>query len=223
MGVEYKHWLLASDLAWVGDQSVAGRVHTVLQEWGLIAEPPVIYSLDEGRQKKLRGLPGQLDNPPRDLLVEYPMIEGKAIAEIMGPSYYPDDSIGERYFQKIALIIGSDFRVYDGGEATGTLIVKPPTQAGKHVSPYKDYLPHSLDVYPATSDTEPPVTTFEVNSEGWPVPKGFKGIFRSGLALDCGKDLPAICEKQNTIPCRQFATAIQEAFGTDLVQIGLWY
>ncbi len=76
MGIEYKHWLLASDLSWVGDQSVAARVHAVLDEWGLVTEGPVLYSLDGGRQKKLRGLPGQLAKPPCNLLVEYPMVTG---------------------------------------------------------------------------------------------------------------------------------------------------
>jgi hypothetical protein len=136
MGVEYKHWFLASDPSWIGDQSVAARVHAVLSEWGLIAEAPALYSLDGGRQEKLRGLLGQLANPPSNLLVEYPMVQGKVIAEIMGPSYYPEDTIGERYFQNIALIVGSDFRVFDGGEACGALVVKPPSHAGKAVQRY---------------------------------------------------------------------------------------
>ena len=223
MGVEYKHWFIAGNLNWTGDEDAARRVHDVLCDWGLAADAPTLYSLDGGRKKRLRGKLGQLAQPPDNLMAEYPEIESESVAKIMGPSYYPEDEIGPRYFQNIAVIIGTDFRVYDGHETTYTEVTDPPTTKGKSIKPYSEFLPHSFDVYSADSKTAPPTTTFEVSVDGWPVPVGFRGIWRCGLLLDCGKDLPAMMGKKHRVPSRKFASQMEKAFGTKLVQIGHYY
>jgi hypothetical protein len=113
--------------------------------------------------------------------------------------------------------------VYDGHETRYTEITDPPVTNGKPVKPFPEFLPYSFDVYPADRETVAPKTRFEVCVDGWPVPDGFRGIWRCGLVLDCGKDLPAFMGKKHQIPSRKFATQIEKAFDSTLVQIGHCY
>ena len=79
------------------------------------------------------------------------------------------------------------------------------------------------DAYPADSDTQPPEAALEASDHEWPLPAGFQGIWRCGVILDCGKDLPAFMQKSNNLPSARFASDIEDAFGAKIVQIGHLY
>ena len=224
MGVEYTHYLMVDDLTYVGTHAIALTLQDVLTTWGLIAGPPTIRSLDGGKAKKLRQT--SLAKVPVDfanLLVEFPHTEAETIADIMGPSEY--DNVDSRYIQAIALLIGADYRVYDGGETAFTTVIHPPQRNGKEVKPYKPNFKIRCytNAYPADGETTPPKAVLKPDLHDWPLPKGFCGIWRCGVILDCGKDLPAFAQKTNKLPSTRFASDITKAFGAKIVQVGHFY
>jgi hypothetical protein len=226
MGVEYEHWFFASDPHWIGNIATARNVSNVLQNWGLIVDSaPELFSLDGGKAKKLKVPLDQLAMAPRNLIIQFPMCTTEIVEEIMGPSYYAEEEIGPRYFQAIVIIMGTDFRVYNGGETTFTQILHPPTRDGKLTSAYKPDFRFSYwsDVFPADEKATPPDANLIVEAENWKVPKQFHGIWRAGLLLDCGKDLPSFMGKSNNIPSKRFTRDVEKAFGTKILQIGQWY
>lgn len=224
MGLEYTHYIFVDDLSYIGTPATAMALEAVLTKWGLVSGSPTMRSLDGGKAKKLRQ--SSLDKVPADisnLLVEYPFTEADTIADIMGPSEY--DDVNSRYIQKLVLLVGSDYRVYNGQETASTTVTAPPQKNGKDVKPYKpNYdISYYSDAYPADSETEPPKAELEPDLHEWPLPKGFCGIWRCAVILDCGKDLPAFMQKTNKLPSTKFASDIRKAFGRKIVQIGHLY
>jgi hypothetical protein len=224
MGVEYKHYMFVDDLSYVGTLATAVAIDSVLTEWGLVSGSPTIRSLDGGKgkllcQSSLEKIPADIAN----LLLEYPYTEGDTIENIMGPSDY--DDVDSRYIQTIAVLVGSDYRIYNGDETAYTTVTAPPQKNGKEVKPYEpNYdIYYYADAYPAESKTEPPKAILEPDLHDWPLPKGFCGIWRCGVILDCGKDLPAFIQKTNNLPSTKFASDIRNAFGGKIVQIGHYY
>jgi hypothetical protein len=224
MGVEYAHYLLAAHPAWIGDIGTARRVHEVLDRWQLVSSAPEVFGLSGGRMRRIRGSLEALRKPPVNLLVRYPFVSDVAtIAEIMGPSYYPSAQIDPRYFQRIGLVVGTDYRIGPIDEQLDAEVVCPPSRDGHEVAQHA-----ALDLcsegvicsYPADETTIPPVVRLEPPAR---FPPGFAGVWRGGLTLDCGKDLPRI---EGTPPLRVnpvFAADMEEAFGTQLIQIGRIY
>ena len=224
MGVEYKHYILVEDLSYIGTLSTAIAVERVLVDWGLVAGTPTIRSLDGGKDRKLRQ--STLQKVPAttsNLLVEYPFSEAESITDIMGPSEFGD--VDSRYIQQVAVLIGSDFRVYDGFETAYTSITSPPKQDGDVVKPFKQCydISHYADAYPADAETTPPTAVLEADLHDWPMPKSFCGVWRCGVILDCGKDVPAFMQKKNQLPSTKFVPDLRKAFGHKLIQIGHFY
>jgi len=220
MGIEYTHYMFVDDLSFIGTVATAAALEEVLAKWGLVSGTPTIRSLDGGKARKLRQ--GSLNNvspSTSNLLVEFPYTEADSIESVMGPSWNEVDS---RYIQRLALLVGSDYRVYNGFETSYTRVTTPPRKNGEEVKPFKtnhDIFYYS-DAYPADSETEPPVAVLEPGRQDWPLPKGFDGIWRCGVILDCGKDCPAFMEKTNTLPSTQFTSEVSNAFGRTIVQVG---
>lgn len=228
MGVEYQHCFFARDLARIGDQAVLARVHDVLTEWEIAVEPPAVYDIDGGRKRKQRANLGRLVSPPRNLLAEWPMVDAEASVErIMGPSYYPASQIGGRYFQQIMAVAGTDFRIFAGGELLSVEVHEPPVVRGRPAEAYDELrLGHAChQAYPGDAAARPPRATIRADARETTrlIPEGFNGIWRAGMILDCGKDLPAMAGKRATVPNTRFARDLADAFGAELVQIGFFY
>lgn len=224
MGIEYKHYIFVDDLSYIGTPATAMAVEAVLTKWGLVSGTPKIRVLNGGKSKTLRQRSlGKIPADTENLLIEYPFTDADAIADVMGPSEY--DDVDSRYIQTIAVLVGGDYRVYDGHETAYTTVTAPPRNSGKDVKPYKpNYdISYYADAYPADSETEPPKAMLERDFHDWPLPKGFCGIWRCGLILDCGKDLPAFMQKTNKLPSTKFTADIRKAFGHKIVQIGHFY
>lgn len=228
MGVEYQHCFFVRDLGWIGDQSALTRVHAALAKWGLADAGPAVYDIDDGRRRKQRAEPGAIKDPPRNLLAAWPeAFDAAAIPQILGPSYYPASQIGERYVQQIIAVVGTDFRVFAGGEMFEAEIERPPVNRGAAAERYDERrLGHACHyAYAADAAAQPPVARLRADRSvyGHLIPPGFSGVWRAGLILDCGKDLPAFAGQVAAVPGTAFAADLAEAFGTELVQTGFYY
>ncbi len=223
MGVEYAHYLLVHDPAWNGGIEVVRRVHAVLERWGLVSGEPELFGLEGARTRKLRGRLAAIKALPPNLLARYPHAgEGRVVAEVMGPSYYGLGDDG-RYFQRISLVVGSDFRVGPCSESVYIEVVRPPVRAGREEAPYSlsQHLWEFDDSYPADGTTIPPETRIEARRE---LPVGFTGIWRAGVILDCGKDLPRIDDHGFGVRVSdRFAAELETAFATQLIEVGRVY
>lgn len=56
-----------------------------------------------------------------------------------------------------------------------------------------------------------------------PVPQEFSGLFRVGLCLDCGKDLPAIARGRQPIADPRVKAQIEEALERRVLEVGIVY
>ncbi len=224
MGVEYAHYLLVRDLSWVRGAEAARRVHAVLDRWGLVSGEPELLGLDGGRARKLRGRLATIKAPPANLLVRYPHVDGgQAIADVLGPSYYGPQEDGDRYFQQLSVIVGTDFRVGPCFDSLSVRVVRPPTRGGREEAPYPEgsHLWEFDDSYPADETTLPPETRIEARGK---LPAGFTGVWRAGVMLDCGKDLPLIDDNGFGVRVSErFASDLETAFGTQLLEVGRVY
>ncbi|VTS01372.1 unnamed protein product [Gemmata massiliana] len=221
MGVEYAHYLLARDPNWIGSVDVARRVRSMLDRRGLASGEPELFGLEGGRRRKLRGRLATSKALPANLLVRYPHVNGgRAVAEVVGPSYYAAVGEDERYFQGISVVVGTDFRVGPCSESLSIEVIRLPTRAGRDVIPYSkgSCLWEFDDSYPADESALPPATRIEAHGE---LPAGFTGVWRAGLMLDCGKDLPRIDDFGFGLRLSdRFAAELADAFGTHLVEVG---
>ena len=224
MGVEYAHYLLVRDPGWTGGVEVARRVHAILDQRRLVSGEPGLFGLEGGRKRKLRGRLLTLKTAPSNLLVKYPHVDGgRAVAMVIGPSYYDSVVEEERYFHGISLVIGTDFRIGPCSNSLFVEVVRPPIRAGRKVSPYAQgsHLWEFDESYLADVSTLPPVTRIEAKRE---TPEGFTGAWRAGVMLDCGKDLPRTDEYGFGLRVSErFAAEIEAAFGTQLVEVGRVY
>lgn len=224
MGVEYAHYLLVRDPGWLGDIEVARRVHAVLERWQLFGGEPELFELVGGRRRKLRNRLLAIKHPPTNLLVRYPHVDGGlAVADVMGPSRYDTVEDDSRYFQRISIVVGTDFRIGPDSESLYIEVARPPTHDGDDVAPYPEgsCLWEFDDSYPADGSTLAPVTRIEARGK---LPPGFTGVWRAGVVLDCGKDLPRIDSHGFGVRVNeQFRVDLEAAFGTKLVEVGRVY
>ena len=233
MGVEYEHALLVNDVAWRPGIDAALAVIGVLEEYGLVVGKPEVYDLAGGLWKKAKSqslraaatLPDNCAIHWKNLLDDEQ--NSPSVARVFGPSHYDSVTDDDRYVQRVSLILGSDFRTLSGWECFQVeATAGPSTARGRQIEPLDDvhYSAHSDIVWPADFTAKPPRARLVV--EKWwvkPSPPTFDGIWRSGLFLDCGKDLPAIVERSSELPNTDFVGALSDAFGAPLAQIGWLY
>jgi hypothetical protein len=224
MGVEYAHYLLVRDPGWIGDIQVARRVHAVLEQWRLVGDEPELFELDGGRRRKLRGRLLSIKQPPPNLLVRYPHVDGgRAVADVMGPSRYDTVEDDSRCLQRISIVIGTDFRIGPDSESLYIEVIRPPVHDGDDVDshPEGSCLWEFDDSYSADGGTLAPVTRIEARGK---LPRGFTGVWRAGVVLDCGKDLPRIDSHGfGVLVNKRFRADLEAAFGTKLVEVGRVY
>jgi hypothetical protein len=223
VGVEYAHYLLVRDPGWFGDIEVARRVHAVLAKWQLVGGEPELFALEGGQEQRVKGRLTTLKRPPTNLLARYPKVKcGPAVAEVMGLSRY-DLAEEDRYFQRVSIVIGTDFRIGPNFDCLYIQVTRPPIHDGDDVAQYPDgsCLWEFDDSYPADRSTFIPVTRIEARGQ---VPVGFTGVWRAGVMLDCGKDLPRFDQHGFGVRVhKQFRADLEIAFGTELVEVGRVY
>lgn len=224
MGVEYAHYLLVRDPGWFGDIEAARRVHAVLEKWRLVGGEPELFLLEGGKRRKLRNRLLTIKQPPTNFIVRYPHVDGgPAVAEVIGPSYYCDVDNEERYFQRISIVIGTDFRLGPYSDSLYVEVTRPPNHDGDDVPPHSDgsCLWEFDDSYPADRNTSAPGTRIEARGK---LPRGFTGVWRAGVVLDCGKDRPRFDQHGFGVRVNErFRTDLEAAFGTKVVEVGRVY
>jgi hypothetical protein len=225
MGVEYRHFLVPANPKWLPQVDTLLRVDAVLRKWSLVAREPIVFKLKDGRKRNIPTIP--VNSFGLDLAVEYSMIEGRAVRAIFGPSFYPNIQDGERYIQKISVLVGLDYRIHSSSEAFYFKVTETPDNDGIPVKPYShdDGLYLCGEVFRATALTRPPNIEIHVDEKctgnvAW---KGYKGYWRAALILDCGKDLPGFIEGLQALPSQGFIEDVSAAFGTKVYEIGEVY
>ncbi len=206
MGVEYAHGIFVADLSWQPKLEHVGKVHAVLKAWKL-AHPKLGYVDLAGA-----GAPAKPKVLPANTLVELGHITGKPVETALGVSQY-GEAADTRYCD-VSLILGVDFRVIRS--EFYEVIVKTPPKNGKQAVAQAPYIRglRSATTYPATWLTTPPKT----KAAG-----AFAGVWRSGVILDCGKDLPEGCDDDGFAVAAKLRAELAKAFGTKLVEQGWIY
>lgn len=192
-------------------------VNDLLLNYGL-AQPQMhqVYDLSNGKTELLPTSLDQIPESQTNLGVVYPMVEGvPAIEQIMGPSYYPADNVGPRYFQSIELVVGTALRVHISDERFYVDV------AGLETKPSE--WPISA-VFWDSLTTEQMTLLPTVVAEGeLPIPAGFTGVWKCALRFNCGKDLPGFIEQSNSAPASSFHDELTHVVGAELLQIGNVY
>jgi len=223
MGVEYRHFLVVADPGWVPAPDTTARVDAVLRRWLLV----------DGDARLVD--PGRPDAAPitgaisaAGVAVRYTGATARVVAEVLGPSMYPDVDERDRYIEQVVLVHGLDFRIVLSDELVTTTVIEPPRRDGIAVDAYED-LPWGLELfdaaYPADARTTPPIVEVEIADEArhhlsQPT---LPGAWRGALVIDCGKDVPAFAAGVHRIPNRRFVDEIAEAIRGSLVEIGNFY
>jgi hypothetical protein len=213
-GVEYKHYYIVKQPSWSGDSEVTVKqVDHVLADWGLRREPLQWFDATRAQQRRLvsRPIHGEY---PTDLVVRYPGVDScPKCAQILGPSSYPGTSATDRYMYGIDLIVGRSRRVLPNNEYIN--VITDP----KDIIDVDDGGSRAFFGTVSTTAGKPVRSTIEIS--GLPVPEGFDGTWQCALVLDCNKDLPAFAEKSNVAPGVAFRLALEKAFGSELIEIGM--
>ncbi|MCO6044393.1 hypothetical protein NG895_10795 [Aeoliella sp. ICT_H6.2] len=188
-----------------------------MAEWELKAGAPRVFNLADGLPTDsalLEELPGNANN----FLVRYTGLEGAvAIEQILGPSVYPEIPAGDRYLQSIDLVIGTQLRIHPSNE----YFYIDASDCETLAEPFGGLAPFYATMAKADEHS---YANLRLEREGkLPFPDGFVGAWRAALVLDCGKDLPKIFEKSNSVPGKQFVSGLEATLGTSVVQIGHIY
>lgn len=225
MGVEYTHFFIVKDPKWVGTFEHARRVHAVLEGRGLVAGPPAIYDLSEGNIREIgKGIDASIPIPA-NFHICYPEVQGvPGIAEVIGPNWggAPDE---EQYLERISFIAGTDFRVHPSDERIYVNADGDPSWQDR-LSEGRDQLRirflHSSmfeGIFFAAADADPPEAEVQAEVE---LPDGFAGVWRAALVFECNKNVPEFAaEERGGVPCDEFVRELEEALGTEVVQVGL--
>jgi hypothetical protein len=224
MGVEYRHYLVVNDAAWMPEPDTAARVEKVLREWSLVDKLEKVIDLTNGQQKGVQKVPST-EAPGHGLALIFAGVEGAPVARIAGPSLYDSVSDADRYTMRIALVIGDDYRLHWSSESIFFKLVEAPRQDGKIIAAYRDDDPLDClyaESFPSDENTSPPKVEIQVsehaqNNVDW---SDYVGFWRGALVIDFGKDLPAFIEGVHILPNREFVLAIDEAFGGDVIEVG---
>jgi hypothetical protein len=213
MGVEYSHGLFVLDLQFQPTWDHVVAVGDVLKAWKLAGKD--LYDLTDGvepidRTAAKRALPA-------NLMADYGELDGKAVVALVGDSQYEIEP-ASRYIQSAIGIFGVDFKLMVN-ETFEVEMTSPPKDGKTAIEDYDDSSIADHWSYRASWTTTPPKTKV---LQGSASERAFGGVWRTGIILDCGKDLPSISEAGAPLPAKGFRTALEKALGTKLVEVG-WY
>jgi hypothetical protein len=208
MGIEYKHGLFVVDLMWRPTWAHVESLHEVLVRWKLTRQRSLLCDIDEG------GMPieeaAAVARLPLNLRIDYDQCSGEPVVAVMGPSQY-GLAASDRYLQGIAVVLGVDFKVLQC-ETYPVVIEVPPIDDDDWVEADEYADPGGMTLYRGSWAATPPTTK---------VTGTFSGVWRSGVILDCGKDLPTLSEEcRHPLPAQAFRAELEEALGTRLIEQG---
>lgn len=229
MGVEYRHFLVADDPRWLPAPDTASRVEKVLREWSLVEVLERVIDLTDGRNCEIPGATTS-GHPGHGRAFLFAGIQGEPVARIAGPSWHDGMDDADRYTTQIAVIIGSDYRIHSSSESLCFNLVSPPFQDGKPVRHNRLGDPLGISYYFDQSflgndKTGPPTVDVQISEHAeenvaW---SDYSGFWRGALVIDFGKDLPAFVRQVHSLPNKDFLVAVEEAFGSDVKEIGEIY
>ena len=253
MGVEFQQWLLVRDLDWLPAPDTAARVTAVLTQWGL-GDRFVVTNLDDIEWDDpeygfvtvgVAGFLHQLPLPPANAVIQPvgPLIQGEAVHRIVGRSWFDGVQPEDQYLQRVTLVLGLRYHVFDARETGYTDVLEPARdERGAQVDPRELHVTGYRDLDRLGLERgERPLTTRTPSREHYPSPPAvvaprtrfawsdgsvhpsFSGCFRSALGLDLGKSLAAALDGPGLLPGRAFVSALEDAFRTELVEAGHYY
>ena len=250
MGVEFKQWLLVRDLDWLPAADTAHRVTAVLGEWGL-GDRFLATDLDDIEWDDpeygfvtvpVVGYLHELATLPANAMVQaLGDVQGPAVGRIVGPSRFEGVRPEDQYIQRLTLVLGHSFRIFNGWETGYTTVLEPATDhrgdpvepLELHVTGYRQLERLDLARRPGVANApqreqypSPPALAAPKAQFVWQhgsVDPAFSGCFRSALGLDLGKSLAAALDGPSRLPNRAFVSALEEAFGAELVEAGHYY
>ena len=211
MGVEYTHGIYVEDLDWRPTWQHVEAVRAVLGKWGFVPMDPELYVLGDGAEEiDEDSVRGEL---PDNLMALYDGIDGEAVTRIMGKSAFADLADEDRYIQSVTVIFGVDYKVLIS-ETLDAEIIEPPRTDDVAIekADARESYSHFAFVFPSTWATTPPRTKSATE---------FSGVWRCGIAIDCGKDMPEIADTR-PLPCT-LVRELEQALGTKLVEQGWVY
>ena len=146
-------------------------------------------------------------------MVLFDGLDGESVTRVMGASAYDDLADEDRYIQSVMVIFGSDYKVLIS-ETLDAEVIEPPKNGDVTIerAESRESYSHFAHVYPATWTTTPPRTQAATE---------FSGVWRCGITIDCGKDVPAIADTR-PLPCT-LVRELETALGTKLVEQGWFY
>ncbi len=230
MGVEYKHFLIPENPSFVPEKDVIKKIDDVLYKWNLKTGIPKVYDLTNGINAVVDEALDSL-RFEHGMAVEYPSIDGKPAAAVMGISYFYDDVIDEdRYIQGITFIVGVDYRIHPSSEELSMTVAKPPFEGATAIEPYcemDEFLHYGLhgEAYNCSiTTTAPEVDVWVANMRRIIGEQNFYGYWRTALIIECGKDLPLLRDETlYKIPNKEFISDFENALGSKVIEIGEIY
>jgi hypothetical protein len=224
MGVEYRHFIVAHDPAWLPQADTAIRLDAVLRNWSLVSNDPRIFDLTDGEMRPMHGLLPEAD-PGAGLALIYPELRGSAVKSVVGPSYYEEEH--ERYLQSVSVVVGTDFRIHWSTEAICFTVNEPPHDGATPIEPYQaeQHLYLYGEAYKANTATLPPQVEVDIYAphRSHIVWSKYSGYWRGAVVLDCGKDLPKLVDGRHTLPSQAFLQQIADAFRSSIIEVGEIY
>lgn len=215
MGVEYSHGLFVLDLMFRPTWDHVVAVEAAMKKWKFVGKD--LYDLAEGFAQQLERKAAKAALPA-NLMVDYGELEGKPVAALMGESSQ-GVATKERSLSIAMGFFGVDFKVMTWNETFEVELTTPPKDDGEEIEDYdEDSVPHHHS-YPSTWKTKPPKTKV---LQGTASDRAFKGVWRTGIILDCGQDLPMLAEDNAPLP-GGFRAALEQTLGTKLVEVGWYY
>lgn len=253
MGVEFQQWLLVRDLDWLPSTDTAARATAVLSQWGL-GDRFVVTDRDDIEWDDpeygfvtvgVAGFLHELPALPANAVIQPVggLVQGEVVHRIVGRSWYDGVRPEDQYLQRVTLVLGHRYNVFDARETGYTDVLEPARDERgapvdgleRHVTAYRglDRLGLERHERPVTTRApsrehypSPPAVVAPVTRFAWgdgSVHPSFSGCFRSGLGLDLGKSLAAALDGPGRLPGRAFVASLEEAFRTDLVEAGHYY
>jgi hypothetical protein len=229
MGVEYRHFLIPANPAFVLPREAIMKVDRVLVKWRLKAGTPKVYNLENGENSIITAPIEKLDFG-HGLAIKYPGVHGGQAGEIMGRSFYGEQaSESDGYFEHLTLIGGMDYRIQPSNEELYVEVLTAPMENHIPIEKHDDNqgllnLGFFNESYTSTAATKPPVVDISsIDDNRILGGQDFAGYWRTAFIMDCGKDLPGLSESFYQIPNREFINDVETALGCSVVEIGELY
>ncbi len=236
MGVEYCHGIVVRDLSWTPTPLAIANVIGVCSKWSLASAFEVLSEADPDRagftwtKSKMRAV--ELSTIPSDLpdnvvlkAAEAP--KGQAVTHAIGPASsigFPDES---RYLMSLKLIFGLDFQIFPKSETLHCQAEALAVEAngepvmGRNYEAFDTADLEEIEAFLSPPAIHPPPISAQWDSRQ--TGTDYSGCFRSGMIVDCGKNLLDGLHGSEPLTNTVFVADVEDAFGTEVVQFGYYH